>query len=53
MIRRFRRMDDPDWLGSVFRMTWFPFAVVLVIAILCAWQLQFHFPEAVRLSDLF
>jgi hypothetical protein len=53
MIRRFRRMDDPDWLGSVFRMTWFPFAVVLVIAILCAWQLQVHFPEAVRLSDLF
>jgi hypothetical protein len=53
MIRRVRRMDDPDWLGSVFRMTWFPFAVVLVIAILCAWQLQVHFPEAVRLSDLF
>ncbi|WP_432823769.1 hypothetical protein [Trichloromonas sp.] len=53
MIRRFRRMDDPDWLGSVFRMTWLPFVLVLLIATLCAWQLQVHFPEVVKLSDLF
>ncbi len=53
MIRRFRRMDDPDWLGSVLRTTWIPFVMVLIIATLCAWQLQVHFPEVVKLSDLF
>lgn len=53
MIRRFRRMDDPDWLGSVFRMTWIPFVLVLLITALCAWYLHTHYPDVVTLSDLF
>ena len=52
MIRRFRRMDEPDWLGSVFRMTWMPFVLVLLITVLCAWYLQANYPDVVRLSDL-
>lgn len=53
MIRRFRRMDDPDWLGSVFRMTWIPFVLVLMVSLVCAWIMQTYYPEALTLRDLF
>ena len=32
--RATRRMDHPDWTGSVFKATWKPFAVVVVMAVL-------------------
>ena len=53
MFKGFRRMDDPDWFGSVFRTTWVPFAAVLLITILCAWAMHAYFPAAVTLRDLF
>lgn len=30
LIRAGRRMDQPGWIGSVFKATWLPFVIVLV-----------------------
>jgi hypothetical protein len=35
-----KRMDDPDWVGSVLRAPWVPFAAVLTISIEAGWVLQ-------------
>lgn len=46
-------MDDPDWMGSVLRTTWVPFAVVLAISVAAGWMLHAYYPEVARISDLF
>ncbi len=28
-----KRMDNPDWVGSIFRATWIPFAIVIILTI--------------------
>lgn len=43
-IRGLRRVDEPDWNGSVFRATWKPLAAVVVVAIAAAWALGHWFP---------
>jgi hypothetical protein len=53
LVRRSKKMDDPDWMGSVLRATWVPFAVVLAISVAAGWVLHAYYPEVVRLSDLF
>jgi len=52
LIRRTRAMSDHSWLGSVFKMTWVPFAVTTVVAFLCGVVLHRYFPEAARLVDI-
>ena len=53
LVKRSKKMDDPDWMGSVLRATCVPFAVVLVISIAMGWVLHEYYPEAARISDLF
>jgi hypothetical protein len=52
LVRSTRRMNDPDWMGSVFKATWKPFAVVLVLAIGAGWAMHHYLPHARRLADL-
>jgi len=52
LIKRSKRMDYPDWVGSVLRATWVPFALVLAIAIAAGWVLHAYYPEAERIVDL-
>ncbi len=52
LIRATRRMDQPDWMGSVLRNTWKPFAVLLGVAILLGVFAGLYCPTAVRLKDL-
>jgi hypothetical protein len=53
LVKRSRQMNDPDWMGSVLRATWVPFAVVLVIAVAAGWVLHAYYPEVTRIADLF
>ena len=32
LVRSSRSMNDPDWIGSVFRTTWIPFGISLFLA---------------------
>ena len=52
LIRRTRAMSDHSWLGSVFKMTWVPFAVTIAVAFVCGVVLHRYFPEAAKLTDI-
>jgi hypothetical protein len=53
LLKSYRRMNQPDWMGSVFKDTYKPFLVVLVVAFIAAWMIHHHDPNLTRLSDLF
>jgi hypothetical protein len=53
LIRSYRKMNQPDWMGSVFHDTYKPFLIVLVIAVGVAWVIHAHDPNITKLSDIF
>jgi len=53
LVRSYRKMNQPDWMGSVFRDTYKPFLVVLVIALGAAWVIHAHDPGITKISDIF
>ena len=53
LIRSYRKMNKPDWMGSVFRDTCIPFLIVLVIAFGAAWVIHAHDPGITKISDVF
>jgi hypothetical protein len=53
LIRSYRKMNQPDWVGSVFRGTYIPFLIVLVIAFFAASAIHVHDPGITKLSDVF
>lgn len=52
LTRRTKAMAQGDWVGSVFKATWKPFACTLLAALMCGMVLHTYFPEAVRLADM-
>ncbi|RJQ41498.1 MAG: hypothetical protein C4550_01675 [Nitrospiraceae bacterium] len=52
LIKSSKKIDSPDWAGSVFRATWIPFLLVLVITLGFALFVSSIYPEATRLSDV-
>ena len=52
LVRSTRRMNEPDWVGSVFRATWKPFAVVLLLAVVAGGAMHHYLPEAKRIADV-
>lgn len=53
LIKRSKKIDDPDWMGSVLGATWLPFALVLALSVAVGWILHAYCPEAARIADLF
>jgi len=53
LIRSYRKINHPDWIGSVFRDTYKPALVVLIISFGAAWVIHAHAPGLTRISDLF
>jgi len=53
LIRSYRKINHPDWIGSVFRDTYKPFLIVLVVAVGSAWVIHAHDPGITKLSDIF
>jgi len=52
LVRSTRRMNEPDWMGSIFKATWKPFAVVLALTIVAGWAMHHYIPEAARMMDV-
>jgi hypothetical protein len=46
LARRSRREDAGGWVAGVVKKTWWPFAVVLAVAIAFAWYSAQHYPQA-------
>jgi hypothetical protein len=52
LIRSYKKVNQPDWMGSVFHDTYKPFLAVLLITIAAAWIIHVNNPEITKLSDL-
>lgn len=52
LVRSSRKMNQPDWMGSIFKATWKPFAVVLALAIVAGWGMHYYLPKASRMIDV-
>lgn len=53
LIRGTRRMENSDWIGSVFRATWISFAVTLLLALAAGLVIHVYFPSATSLTELY
>ncbi len=52
LIRGIKKMDNPVWVGSVFRTTLFPFIFVFFMAAIFALIAQSAYPQATKLSEV-
>ena len=53
LVKKVSIIDDENWIGSVFKTTWKPFASISAVAFIAALILHRYYPEATRLSDIF
>jgi hypothetical protein len=52
LVKRAHVIADEDWVGSILKQTWMPFAVTFVIAFFAAMILHSYFPQASSLSEV-
>ena len=52
LVKKARIIDDEDWIGSIFKTTWKPFATTFAVALIAAFILHTYFPEATKLSEI-
>ena len=52
LVRSSKKMNEPDWMGSVFKTTWKPFAVVFALAVVSGWAMHHYLPKVSRLMDV-
>ncbi|MBT0654325.1 hypothetical protein [Geomobilimonas luticola] len=52
LVRGTRRMDDSEWMGSVFKTTAIPFGITLALALLAGYLMHQYFPGVTRISEL-
>ena len=52
LVKQSRNMDAENWMGSIFKATWKPFALTLVAAFVGGLVLHHYYPGAHRLMDV-
>jgi hypothetical protein len=52
LVKASRRMTRAGWMGSIFRSTWVPFAIVLAMAIAFGFVAKSFCPDAAKISDV-
>lgn len=52
LVRSYKRVIAPDWMGSVFHATYKPFLVVMVVSGLAAWIIHAHYPQVTKITEL-
>jgi hypothetical protein len=52
LVKSSRAMNEPDWIGSVFRTTWIPFGLSLLLAWIGALVIHAYYPGVTRISEL-
>jgi len=53
LARRARRLEESNWMGSVFKATWIPFALTLLLSLLAGGLIYHYFQGVTRISELF
>jgi hypothetical protein len=53
LIKASKGIDNADWKGSVFKATWFPFVIVLVLAMAFGLAAHRYCPAATKASEIF
>ena len=53
LIKASRRVDSPNWVGSVFKATLVPFVIVMILTVAVAWISAHYCPGASKLTDVF
>jgi hypothetical protein len=53
LIKKSKKMHDPDWIGSVFKATWKQFAVILLFACIAGVTIHLILPDVTKLSELY
>ncbi len=53
LIKSAKKIDNPDWKGSVFRTTWKPFVIILLLVFLGAIIIHINYPDFHRVSEIF
>jgi hypothetical protein len=52
LVRSTKRMNEPDWVGSVFKATWMPFAIVFSMTLVAGSAMHHYLPKATRILDV-
>jgi hypothetical protein len=52
LAKRARKMDEPDWVGSVFRATWIPFFIIMALSAVAGAVFHKFYPGATKLSEI-
>lgn len=53
LVKASKGLDDLDWKGSVFKATWLPFVIVLVLAVVFSFAAHRYCPAATKAAELF
>jgi hypothetical protein len=53
LVQKSKKMQDPDWIGSVFKATWKQFAVILLFAVIAGTAIHLIFPDVTKISELY
>jgi hypothetical protein len=53
LVRKSKKMQDPDWIGSVFKATWMQFAAILLFAVIAGTAIHLIFPDVTKISELY
>jgi hypothetical protein len=52
LIRSYKKVNHPDWIGSVFKDTYKPFVFVLLVSFGAAWVIHAYAPGITSITDL-
>ena len=52
LVKSSRAMNEPDWIGSVFRTTCIPFGLSLLVACVGALVIHSAYPQVTKISEL-
>jgi hypothetical protein len=53
LVKSTRKIDDPDWKGSVLRTTWKPFVAALLISFVGAVIIHATYPAVHKISEIY
>ncbi len=52
LMKSMKRINNPDWIGSVFKTTAIPFTIVVIMAVAAAGAAQSVLPGSTRMSEV-
>jgi hypothetical protein len=52
LIKKARKIDNTNWMGSVFRSTWPAFLLTLIITIITGWGLMTYCLQATKITEV-